>query len=217
MDKTDRAHRCIRWRGERNWGTMGVLKPQEWGGRVSEGIVRMARAEDAAGIAHVHVESWRSTYPGLLPDSYLARLCVDRHTRRWQAMLADHSAERRTLVAVSPSDGIIGFASCGPQRTALGGFGGEFYAIYLADHAQGQGWGRRLMGNMAVEMLAGNRRSAVVWVLRENPSRWFYERLGGVRLAEQPIYFAGVRLTEVAYGWSDLLPLARQAADPQMR
>lgn len=180
-------------------------------------IVRPATAADAAGIARVHVASWRSTYPGILPDGFLVNLSADAYARRWRALLGGGGRGRRTFVAVDPAEGIVGFSSCGPQRTAIQGYAGEFYAIYLQDHAHGQGWGRRLMGTMAAEMLGEGVRSAVVWVLRDNPSRWFYERLGGQRLAEQPISFAGARLSEVAYGWMDLLPLARQSADPRVR
>ncbi|MBV9785789.1 MAG: GNAT family N-acetyltransferase, partial [Acidisphaera sp.] len=36
--------------------------------------IRRARPADAAAIAAVHVAAWRSAYPGILPDTYLARL-----------------------------------------------------------------------------------------------------------------------------------------------
>ncbi|MFV3128781.1 GNAT family N-acetyltransferase [Niveispirillum sp. KHB5.9] len=179
-------------------------------------LIRPATAADAAGIANVHVESWRSTYPGMLPDRYLVGLSTATHERRWRGLLSGSAPPRgrRTFVAQGPGGRILGFASCGPQRTGLPGFGGEFYALYLLDQAQGQGLGRRFLAAMAQHLLAGDTQSAVVWVLRDNPSRYFYERLGGDLLAEQPISFAGAKLTEVAYGWTDLVPLARLAADP---
>jgi L-amino acid N-acyltransferase YncA len=177
-------------------------------------LIRLATPADAAGVAKVHVSSWRTTYPGVLPDRFLVNLSVDSYARRWLSLLGAEREGRRSFVAVDPTEGIIGFASCGPQRTALPGYGGEFYAIYLYDWAQSQGWGRRMMATMAGELSDSGHRGAVVWVLRDNPARWFYERLGGQRLAEQPISFAGTRLSEVAYGWGDLLPLARLKADP---
>jgi hypothetical protein len=36
--------------------------------------IRRARLSDSVPIAAVHVAAWRSTYPGILPDGYLARL-----------------------------------------------------------------------------------------------------------------------------------------------
>jgi GNAT superfamily N-acetyltransferase len=124
---------------------------------------------------------------------------------------------RASFIASEKPHGVIGFATCGLQRTALEGYRGEFYAIYLVDHAQGRGIGRRLMAAMASELIDAGMNTACVWVLRENPARWFYERLGGVRVAEQAVTFAGARLTEHAYGWRDLAPLARLSADPPVR
>lgn len=179
-------------------------------------LIRVAVPADAAGIAAVHVDSWRATYPGMLPDRYLIGLSVQVHEKRWRGLLTGPVPRgRRTFVAYADGK-VVGFASCGPQRTGIQGYAGEFYAVYLLDHVQGQGMGRRLLAAMAQELLGHGVRAAVVWVLRDNPSRYFYERLGGTLLAEQPISFAGARLCEVAYGWNDLLPLARMAADPPL-
>jgi hypothetical protein len=43
-----------------------------------------------------------------------------------------------------------------------------------------------------------------VWVLARNPSRKFYESLGGQLIGEQEIERGGESFTEVAYGWRDL-------------
>lgn len=179
-------------------------------------LIRLATLADAAGIAHVHVESWRSTYPGMVPDNYLVNLSVAAQERQWRGVLSPpQTGSRRTFVA-QVGGGIVGFASCGQQRTNLPGYGGEFYALYLLDQAQGQGIGSRFLAVMAQYFLAVGVQSAMVWVLRDNPSRYFYERLGGRLLTERPISFAGTTLMEAGYGWGDLMPLARLAADPRV-
>jgi len=179
--------------------------------------IRSAMPEDAAGIAAVHVDSWRTTYPGILPDRYLVGLSVAEHERRWRRLLGNPPARRRQTKVACGADGVIvGFGSMGPQRTALKGYGGEFYALYLAEQVQGVGIGRRLLAAMAQDMATAGTGSAVVWVLRDNPARFFYERLGGTLVAEQPIRVAGIQVMERAYGWLDLLPLARMAADPSV-
>ena len=45
-----------------------------------------------------------------------------------------------------------------------------------------------------------------VWVLGRNPSRKFYEALGGRLLIEKRIERGGEWYEEVAYGWDDLRP-----------
>ena len=50
--------------------------------------VRAATADDAAGVARVHVDSWRATYKGLMPDAVLDGLSVDNRAD-WLAALAE--------------------------------------------------------------------------------------------------------------------------------
>ena len=180
-------------------------------------VIRDARPSDATDIARVHVASWRSTYPGLVPAAYLVSLSEAAAAMRWHNAVQARGPGRGALVAVDGDDRVQGFATYGARRVPVDGFDGEFYAIYLNDEAKGQGTGRRLMAIMAERFLEAGIRSAAVWCLRNNPSRWFYERLGGVRIAERPIRFAGAELIEIAYGWRDLAPLARLSAGPEMR
>lgn len=179
-------------------------------------LIRRAEPGDAAGIAEVHVASWRTTYPGMLPDRYLVALSERASRERWTRLLADPARSEGIYVAVDASLGVVGFACCGNQRSAIAGYGGEFFAIYLYDHAQGRGLGRRLMAAMAEHLTGRGMTSAVVWVLRGNPACWFYERLGGTRIAEHEMDFAGTTVTETAYGWRDLAPLARLSTGPSV-
>ncbi|AIB13981.1 GNAT family acetyltransferase (plasmid) [Azospirillum argentinense] len=180
-------------------------------------VIRDARPSDAVGIAKVHVATWQSTYPGLVPDTYLVNLSEAAAAMRWHNAVQAHGPGQGALVVVDGMDSVVGFATYGGRRIPVEGYEGEFYALYLLDEAQGQGLGRRLMATMAERLQEGGKRTAVVWCLRDNPARWFYERLGGVRVAERPIRFAGAELVEIAYGWRDLAPLARLSAGPEMR
>lgn len=37
-------------------------------------ILREARLDDASAIARVHVDTWLSTYRGIVPEEYLSKL-----------------------------------------------------------------------------------------------------------------------------------------------
>ncbi len=56
-------------------------------------------------------------------------------------------------------------------------------------------------------------QSFFLWVLRENPSRWFYQRLRGKPVAEALIQFAGEKVPQTAFVWDPIEPLL--AASPQ--
>ena|SRR5258708_6137842 len=173
---------------------------------------RLAHVDDAAAIAHVHVASWHETYPGLLPDRYLAAMDVRDYEERWARTLQDPYHRSAVFVAQEQGD-VVGFASCGRERDGDRRYDGELYAIYLLREAQGRGHGRALAEAGAAALAIRGMTSMVVWVLRHNaPARGFYERLGGVYLRERPLDLGlGLSVPEVSYLWADTAGL-RSAA-----
>ncbi len=168
-------------------------------------IIRPAQVSDAAALGAVHLQTWLTSYRGIVPDSFLERLSPERSTARWQETLRQSSAEELpfTWVAANEADQVIGFAHCGAARSQLPPYTGEIYALYLlADH-QRRGIGRALFEKAAQSLLQAGFENLFLWVLRDNPSRAFYEHLGGVYLTEQTIEI-GAPLIEVAYGWPTL-------------
>lgn len=164
-------------------------------------IVRKATLTDAAAIGRIHVESWRATYAGIVPDEYLAALSTERRAEQWRAGLAN--AESRSIVLVGelrPGE-VVGFASCGPEREGLVSYPGELYAIYLLQEAQGHGLGRALLETAARHMAESGYEAWMCWVLADNPSRHFYEAMGGMAFQQKDIEIGGRNLVEVAYGW----------------
>jgi GNAT superfamily N-acetyltransferase len=109
--------------------------------------VREARQEDAAAIAGVHVDSWRTSYRGIVPEGFLADMSYENFEDRWRGWLRDvedpHWACR---VAELPSGQIAGFASGGPRRGPVyPDYAGELYALYLLREHQRAGIGRRCL------------------------------------------------------------------------
>ena len=60
--------------------------------RVADGSIRTATVADAPVIGFVHVEAWRESYVGIVPDHVLADLSVDRRAAMWGRILSDPSA-----------------------------------------------------------------------------------------------------------------------------
>jgi GNAT superfamily N-acetyltransferase len=169
--------------------------------------IREADATDAPAIARVHVESWRTTYPGIMPDDFLANLSVERRARFWAEALANPDRATFAFVAEDETGTVIGFASGGPELEQDPVYSGELYAIYLLADAQRQGIGRQLTRAVAERLAAAGHEAMLVWVAAENPFRRFYAALGGVPVREKQVTIGGASLTEVAYGWADTRPL----------
>jgi GNAT superfamily N-acetyltransferase len=87
---------------------------------------------------------------------------------------------------------------------------GELYAIYILQDYQGRGVGTALMRGAFEHLLANGMGTMYVWVLSANPSRLFYEALGGTPIGTKTVDIGGRLLEETAYGWSDIAPLAMQ-------
>lgn len=167
--------------------------------------LRAATPADAKAVARIHVESWRTTYPGMIPDRYLAGMRVDDYAERWRRTLVDPA--HRSLVFIAEEAGLpVGFASGGRDRDAERREVGELYAIYLLRSAQGRGHGRRLLLAVAEALAERGLTTMVVWVLRDNArARAFYERMGGVYQRERLLDFAaGFSVMEVSYRWADV-------------
>ncbi len=166
--------------------------------------IRAALPGDAHAIASVHVESWKTTYSGLVSDTYLSDLSIEVRERFWKETLSAQEWVPITLVGCDSQARVVGFISGGPERTGRLGHDGEIYAIYLLQSTQRQRLGTLLFEALARELKTRSFASLAVWVLAGNPFRTFYEALGGQVIAEQVVEIGGQSFLEVAYGWDHL-------------
>ena len=176
-----------------------------------ERSIRPAVVEDAPAIARVHVESWRTTYKGIFPENVLDGLSVSDRTRFWNETLTKPPIPFVTLVACDEA-GVVGFACGGTERTGELGCDGELQAMYLLEGVQRRGLGSLLIRRFVRELQSVGFNSMALWVLARNPSRGFYEALGGRLIKEQQIERGDECYMEVAYGWSDLRAFEAQSA-----
>jgi GNAT superfamily N-acetyltransferase len=170
--------------------------------------IRKATPADAQGAFQVRLTSWQSSYAGILPARYLAGMDSQDHWHDWQTELEDLDHGKVTYVAEDEYGQVVGFASGGPERTGDPIFSAELYAIYLLGPNQHQGVGSLLFQAVARDLIQAGHLSMLVWALAANPTRSFYEKLGGEVVDQKEIEIGGGNFTEVAYGWRDIHPLA---------
>lgn len=166
--------------------------------------IRRAEAGDAVGIARVHVATWQDAYPGLIPDRALLGMSERRHAEAWSHALGGRRGSELVMVAEETHAGVVGFGSCGRQRGTDLPYEGEVYTLYVLTDFRGQGIGRRLLGALFGALAGKGFTSALIWVLARNPARFFYEAMGGARVAVREEKLWGATLPEVGYGWADL-------------
>ena len=129
--------------------------------------------------------------------------CRSRVTRRfWQRQIGD--SNEVVLVVDDPEGDVVGFGSAGRSRHANLDHDGEVYTLYLLADWRNHGLGRSLLNALFDALSERGYASAIIWVLADNPSRFFYENLGGRMAAEKVEKLWGAPVRQFAYSWASL-------------
>ena len=173
-------------------------------------LMREATYSDIPVIAQVHVDTWRSTYSGIVPDEVLTNLSYEKRENAWQKVFDQApNSNGFTYISEEETGQVIGFVDGGRERTGNQVYRGEINALYILSNYQNKGIGRNLV-RLAVERLRQmDIHSMLVWVLENNPACKFYEALGGQRIQSKDIEMRDNTLVELAYGWTDTSPLLK--------
>ena len=162
-------------------------------------MILEAHIENTLEIARIHVYTWRAAYKGIMPESYLNNLSIEKRKKRWEELLLD--SNRRTLITTDERGEIIGWSSFGPSRDSDGSEFAELYAIYILPDHWGKGYGRNLM--LASEKMINIQgfSKITLWVLKENTrTRRFYENSGYLHDGkEKKLEIGGVSLDAIRY------------------
>ncbi|WP_316571731.1 GNAT family N-acetyltransferase [Neobacillus sp. YIM B06451] len=164
--------------------------------------IRKATVEDAEAIAKVHVESWQTTYKGIMDEGFLQRLSVEKRKELW----LNNIPRVESIVLVAELGGeIVGFADGSPVKEGeYPGYDGDVTSIYFYEKHQGKGFGKQLLNQLLDEFRQQGFTSAIVKVLEDNAACRFYEALGARRLDENVIEVAGGKAKLLTYAWDKL-------------
>jgi hypothetical protein len=172
--------------------------------------LREATNLDSAAIAHLHAESWRSAYRGILSDDYLDQRAHTERAALWQSRFSEIASKPFFAVLAEAGAELAGFACVFPQEHPT--FGSFLDNLHVVPQSIGQGIGRQLLGGVARRLIADKVPGGLyLWVIEKNSrARQFYSKAGAVEVerAELPMP-DGSRLAEMRCYWPDparLLP-----------
>jgi len=167
--------------------------------------VRTARPDDAAGLARIYIEAWQDTYAGVISHSLLGAMSLRTHTARWHATIRAMEKNSGTvLVAEDARAGVIGLCSLGRARDGGCGYDGEVYTLYVDPAFLGRGAGRALLAGAFEAFKARKMRSCLIWAHAGNSACFFYEAMGGRRVATRTTRLLGELTPEIGFGWTQL-------------
>jgi ribosomal protein S18 acetylase RimI-like enzyme len=169
--------------------------------------IRLATVEDSAGLGRVQLASWRFMWRTLAPDDYLERFSDDERAEAWQDLLT-RDPEQIVHLAQDENGDVIGYCCALPDRNEMGAYKAEISSFHIVPAYHRQGIGRELMQATARYLRQRGFPSLYLSVIKQNPSRGFYERMGGQLLDREFSYQIGnlteFTVTEVTYGWLDI-------------
>ena len=172
---------------------------------------REANINNVGGIVKVKVDTWKTTYKGIISNEYLQNLSYDENELKWKKRFMDQNNKSIIYVAETENQKIVGFALANLEKfnpivylPQAEKFIGELGAIYVLKEFQDKRIGTKLVQLVVEYLLKHGIISMIVWVLRDNLYRSFYEKLGGIYIGEQFIEIGRTKYVEVAYGWYNI-------------
>lgn len=138
-------------------------------------VIRPHVIEDVEAVAQVHVETWRETYRGLMPDELLdSPDMMDNRRRMWTSLVTPDNHPDH-ISAIADQDGVIvGIALSGPSEEDDRPGDRHLYVLYAYAAVHGSGIGQQLLDAV---VSPGERTS--LWVADPNPrAQAFYRRNG---------------------------------------
>jgi GNAT superfamily N-acetyltransferase len=172
---------------------------------------REANLSDLKGVIKVGINTWKTTYNGIISDDFLQGLSYKDKEQKWKQRLENPTHGAKIYVAETGQNKIVGFAlatlekynpliiSVQPEK-----YVGELCAIYVLKEFQGKNIGIQLIKLVVEYFLKNTITSMIVWVLKKNPYQRFYEKMGGQYIGEQSIEIGGKKYIEKAYGWENI-------------
>ncbi|WP_173911503.1 GNAT family N-acetyltransferase [Acinetobacter sp. Marseille-Q1618] len=158
-------------------------------------MIRLATQADITQIAAVHVQSWHETYQGLVKSEILAALNVAQKIQIWTQVFQD---DNHCLLVYEKDQKILGFLDgyLPKQKRTV-----EIRAFYLLKSIQKQGIGRELFKRFYQCIDVEKYDALSLEVFDQNPSRYFYEKLGAtlVQVEDAENYGDGLKICH--YQW----------------
>lgn len=168
-------------------------------------VIREARPVHAAAMARINVATWRDSYGKFLPRQLMEELsCFQKQAEIENFFARWEENQAVALVVENKSGEMMAFIMAGKNHRLDLGYMGEIYNLHVAPAFQSQGIGHYLVYRVSQVFWQRNWNTMMVWALAENPSRRFYEKLGGRIITQDVDEYRGFTAPVIVYGWNEL-------------
>lgn len=163
--------------------------------------VRKATNNDIEQIAFINAESWKTTYRGVIDQTFLETLTTEKQLPRAKRLVESFDIDC-IVVYERDTSNVIGFACFGKNREKNVDADSELQAIYLLEQFQGFWAGKILLDEGVRILLNRSSKRMMVSVFEANKTaRSFYEKQGGKWIGSDHVDLAGTRYPTSTYLW----------------
>ena len=156
-----------------------------------ETIIRKATPQDAKGITWVHLRSWETTYGDVFPASVFESREKNKEKSESSWAQSLQNPQHNTYVAEQAGK-VVGFMTFNAvSRNPSFANHTEMPAVYILKDFQGQGLGKKFFDIAKSLTQKFGKNKMMLNVLTTNPSKKFYEKMGGKAVAKANISVAG--------------------------
>lgn len=136
---------------------------------------------DAESAAKIHIETWRDTYPGLLPQRMIDSMTLERNIPMWKEIIEKDSYHN--FGAFSGNE-LLGMGTAGKPRLDLG-FDAEIWSMNVPKRNQGIGAGKRIFEVLLQELRLGGAKKIYLTCVDKNFNALaFYQHMGGKQASD---------------------------------
>lgn len=152
-------------------------------------------------IAKIYTENWKTTYQGILPDSFLKSITYEHSKEKWLSYI--HTDKQGAFVAVDENDMIIGFAAYKPyddlKKCLL------LDSLHILQSVQGGGIGKQLIFTIGKYAYNNGYEKMSICIVKGNDrAEGIYTYVGAKLYKDFIDDFEGIPSNSSVLLWDDL-------------
>jgi ribosomal protein S18 acetylase RimI-like enzyme len=160
--------------------------------------VRAATEADADSIGIIHAEAWKTTYKGIVHESFLAKQDPNQRAQEALARITNPSTD---FLVVEANFEVAGFIDTGKSRNPEIA-DAQIHSIYIAQKYQSRGLGKSLFQAAIEKAKQRGFQNIFVSVLSKNiQAVSFYRKSGGKLVGHDCVVIEGTRYETDTFLW----------------
>lgn len=173
-------------------------------------MIRQVEIGDEKEIAKIVIDSWKTSYQGIIEDDYLTDLNYRKKEEELNKDIIKQEQNGYYLYVYEDDaiNKILGFIILGPPREKETiNFDMEIYELYIESNNKYKGIGTKLINFAKNKMISLGVRNIYLWCLSDNLSGIrFYKKMGGVILKEENLLVGNksIKNTEIGFNLCSL-------------